>query len=114
MTVPGYSKRLRAVTQDTPLQFADTMDRQGHAKQIVDGIDDEFDPRSYLCRFCDQNTLVRCRNLCGVLGDANCLGHLIHRSLANCFTTKQTMDRPCDVLQGTASRRHGGDVEPRS
>jgi GTPase SAR1 family protein len=38
MTAPGYSRRLRAVTQNTLLQFADTMDRQGHSKQIVDKI----------------------------------------------------------------------------
>jgi GTPase SAR1 family protein len=44
MTAPGYSKRLRAVTQNTLLQFADTMDRRGHAKQIVDRIDDESEP----------------------------------------------------------------------
>jgi GTPase SAR1 family protein len=39
MTVPGYSKRLRAVTQNTLLQFADTMDQRGHAKEIVDKMD---------------------------------------------------------------------------
>jgi GTPase SAR1 family protein len=45
-TVPGYNKRLRAVTQNTLLQFADTMDRRGHSKKIVDKIDDESDPEA--------------------------------------------------------------------
>ena len=43
-TVSGYSKRLRAVTQNTLLQFADTMDRRGHSLKIVDKIVDESDP----------------------------------------------------------------------
>jgi len=43
-TAPGYSKRLRAVTQNTLLEFADTMERRGHSKKIVDKIDDESDP----------------------------------------------------------------------
>jgi GTPase SAR1 family protein len=36
----GYQKRLRAVIQNTCLEFSKTMQRRGHAKQITDNSDD--------------------------------------------------------------------------
>ena len=41
MTDVGYQKRLRAVIQNTLLDFADTMRRKGHAKQITDETSEE-------------------------------------------------------------------------
>jgi hypothetical protein len=35
-TDDGYSKRLRAVTQNTLMAFSDTIRREGHAKKIID------------------------------------------------------------------------------
>ncbi len=43
MEDPGYQKRLRAVVQNTCLEFSKVMQRRGHAKQITDNSDDSND-----------------------------------------------------------------------
>jgi hypothetical protein len=89
MTVPGYSKRLRAVTQNTLLQFADTMDQRGHAKEIVDEIVDRIDesdaegvpPQALRSEYIDEvQELMRRTRGCELPGTFNpqIIGELFH------------------------------------
>lgn len=90
----GYSRRLRAVVQNICIEFANTIQRKGHARMIVDKIDTEVaepgdPPRVQRSKYIDQvSTLMKRSRGCELPGTFNPLiiGDLFYEQSKNWST----------------------------